>query len=306
MSKALGKGLEALIPGWKQKHGVNTQNNIKTTHIDEDGEIKESLSAPQLISYVSIDAISPHSKQPRNIFNEGSLKELAESIKTNGILQPIVVTHKDGKYTIIAGERRYRAAKIAGIKEVPVLVRDDEEFKRYELALIENIQREDLNPMEEAEAYEYLMQQYSLSQEELAEKVKKNRSTIANVLRLLTLSDDIRDAVRSGAVSSGQARALVSIPDENVRRNLMEEIISKGVSVRRLEEIARGQKGKTSSAENTQTDPEIAQLEQDLIRKIGARVKIQCRGKGQNIKGSIKIPFVSLDDLNRILEIIKL
>ena len=280
--KALGRGIDALL---------------KTD------TVKRDFSS---VSEIPLDSLIVNPYQPRQDFDNESLNELADSIRQKGIIQPILVESKgDGKYLIIAGERRVRAAKIAGLKEVPVIVKNFTEEEKLEIALIENIQREDLSPIEEAYAYKRLIDISKLNQEEIAEKVGRKRSTIANALRLLKLSPSIQDALRNGSITPGHARALLMVDDSEKRKFLFMKILEKGLSVRQAESIASIAKRRKSIGKSRETNikgkmsPELKGIEQKLIDRLGTKVSI----KGTDSRGKIEISYFSLDDLNRILEI---
>ncbi len=274
MKAALGRGLDSLIPGSKGR------------------EIVE----------IDIARLAPNRGQPRKTFKEDTLKELAASVKERGIIQPIIVSRqKEGIFLIIAGERRYRAAKLAGLKKVPALVREAADEDILELALIENIQREDLNPVETAQAFERLQKSFNLTQEQLAQKVGKERATIANYMRLLGLPDDVKRMVAEGALSMGHARALLALDDESAIREAAKRVVREGLSVRETErlssgEVKAGKKKKTKPV----TDPNIRALEDKLIRNLGTKVHIKDKGK----KGRIEIEYYSYDELQRLLDIL--
>ncbi len=283
--KSLGRGLEALI---------------RVT--GEQGDISS-------VSEIPIETLKPNPYQPRKDFSEESLKELADSIRQKGILQPILVEASDGgTYIIVAGERRFRAAKIAGLKKIPVIVKRFSEEEKIEIALIENIQREDLSPIEEAYAFKRLIDISKLSQEEIAEKVGKKRSTIANSLRLLKLPEIVRNALNGREISPGHARAILMLDKEHEQLALFRKIIREELSVRSAEKIASEMKmGKGRPSEDIerkekrvpQKSADILEVEKNLIERLGTKVVI----RGNENRGKIEISYFSLDDLNRILEI---
>ncbi len=268
--KALGKGLDALI-------SVETEV--------EEGNVNE----------ISIDDIVPSKNQPRRTFEEEKIRELAESIKENGIIQPIVVRKIEDKYEIVVGERRYRAAKEIGLKKIPAVIRDFSDEKTLEIALIENIQREDLNPIEEANAYRTILKKEKITQEELAKRIGKSRSYVANILRLLDLPEKIQDYVSRGTISVGHAKAIMSLKSEDEQIKLAEDIVKRGYSVRRVEGLTRE---KNVSRGTSDKNPYIADLEEKLIERFGTKVQIRYR----NGRGALIIEFFSEDDLERILE----
>ena len=285
--KALGEGLDALFGGIA------------------DGE--QNVDNSNLIKTVALDKIRAKKDQPRKIFDEEALIELADSIKEIGIIQPILVSKNDNFYEIITGERRFRAATLAGLNEVPVIITKYSREEELEIALIENIQREDLKPIEEAEAYKHLIETLDINQDELAKKIGKNRSTIANCIRLLKLEPDMKEAINKGNISSGHARAILSVLNPADQRILFNRIIANGLSVRETEkQAAELNKGirlkvkdtKPKTGENSNF--ELLKLEQNFIEAFGTKVKI----KGGFDKGKIEISYFSKDDLDRLYEII--
>jgi ParB family transcriptional regulator, chromosome partitioning protein len=283
--KALGKGIGALL--------------------GDDG--KTDVSS---VAEVPLSALQPNPQQPRHEFDDAALKELADSIREKGVLQPILAeAGRDGAYIIIAGERRVRAARMAGLTTIPVVVRQFTPQEKLEIALIENVQREDLTPIEEALAYRRLMEMADLSQEQVAIKVGKDRSTVANTLRLLKLPEEAREAVSSGAINAGHARALLMVVSPADQQLLLRRIVQDGLSVREAEQMAgslnAGKKGTGKTAKVTRVtaargEPELRGIEQRLIEKLGTKVEIRGTGK----KGRIEISFFSTDDLERLLELL--
>ena len=256
------------------------------------------------VLYVSIDKITPNVNQPRKSFDDDSLAELSASIKNQGVLQPLLVEKiTDDSYVIVAGERRFRAAKIAGLSEVPVIVKSFNEVQRIEVALIENIQRENLNAIDEAAAYQYLIQKSGLTQEEVAEKVGKKRSTVTNSLRLLQLPDQMKDDIISGVLTAGHARAILSLVNPNDRMLLRDKIIEKELSVREAEEEAQalneGKKVKVKRAPKAR-DPYIQGVEDKLLEAFGTKVEV----KGNLKKGKLVIPYASQSDLERLYRLL--
>lgn len=250
-----------------------------------------------------IEELKPHGMQPRKSFDDARLAELADSIKEKGIIQPLVVRKLDEDYQIIAGERRWRAAQKAGLKEVPVVIQDVSEDWALEMALIENIQREDLNPIEEAEAYRNLMDSFDLSQEEVAKRVGRERSTVANMLRLLRLPGGVRKDVISGQLSMGHARALLALEQDEDILEAREEVLKKQLSVRDCEALVKRIKrfGKVVKAPaKLEPDPNLVHLEKALKQVLGTQAKIVSRGQG----GKIEISFYSGEELDRILELL--
>ena len=251
--------------------------------------------------------LKPNPRQPRTYFDDEKLAELTESVRKEGILSPVIIEDaNDGTVFIIAGERRTRAAKAAGLKKIPVQLRKYSEQRKLEVALIENIQRTDLNALEEAQAYYDLMELGNLTQDQVAERVGKNRSTVANCLRLLKLPEDIQKALVTDSISSGHARAILSLENDSDKRILFGKIIGQGLSVRQSENIAKEMKGGISSPAKTdfkpepKKDPNLAALEQKLIERLGTKVQL----KGGFSKGTISINYFSSEDLDRIFNLI--
>jgi ParB family chromosome partitioning protein len=271
MKTALGKGLNALIP--------------------EKGEE---------VLYLDIDRIMPGKQQPRKFFNESSLKDLSSSIKEKGVLQPIIVSRTgDGAFTLIAGERRWRAAILAGLKKIPALIKNVASKDSLEIALIENIQREDLNPVETAEAFHRLIKDFNLTQEELSARVGKERATIANYLRLLKLPEEIKTMLYNGSLSMGHARALLSIEGRAVQMEAARRVIRKGLSVREAELLSK--RATKPARKTSQKDPQISSLEEKLIRKLGTKVRIIQKNRKS---GKVEIEYYSLEELDRLLEVL--
>lgn len=253
---------------------------------------------------VPIDLIKPSRYQPRSRFNDQDLAELSESIKAQGVIQPIIVTAQNGVYELIAGERRLRAAKLAGLSKIPVVIRKVTDQEQFVIALIENIQREDLNPIEEARAYRRLISEFNLTQEALATRIGKGRVVIANTLRLLSLPEHIQIAVSEGAISAGHARSLVSIGDAKVQEEAAERILKENLTVRDVEKIVSDWKeaiktGRVSSP--LRKDPQVRELESSLEQALGTKVVITSRGKAPEIKGQLKLSYFSLSDLERLV-----
>lgn len=251
--------------------------------------------------------LKPNPRQPRTYFDDEKLAELTESVRNEGILSPVIIEDaNDGTFFIIAGERRTRAAKAAGLKKIPVQLRKYSEQRKLEVALIENIQRTDLNALEEAQAYYDLMELGNLTQDQVAERVGKNRSTVANCLRLLKLPEDIQKALVMDSISSGHARAILSLENDSDKRILFGKIIGQGLSVRQSENIAKEMKSGISSVAKTdlkpepKKDPNLAALEQKLIERLGTKVQL----KGGFSKGTISINYFSSEDLDRIFNLI--
>lgn len=281
----LGTGLEALL-------AINTQSAY-----DEQGNLNSGVEE------VDIERIITNSAQPRKSFDQKALEELAQSIKSHGVIQPILVTAVGNKYQIVAGERRYRASKIAGLTRVPVIVKNLTIQQRKEIALIENIQRQDLNPIEEAYAYKSLIEEYGVTQEELAEKLGKSRPAITNALRLLTLNPVVIDMVSSGRLSAGHARCLASIKDYQVQASYAIAACDKQMSVRQLEVMVYNylNPDKTPKKAKPVLTTELKDLVTDMQRVFGTKIKVV----GNNTKGRICIDYFTQKDLERIFDIIE-
>lgn len=271
--KALGKGLSALIP--------------------ESKEIKDNS-----IIELKITDIVANENQPRRSFEHDALNELAESIKEHGIVQPIVVRKDKDNYEIVAGERRWRAARLAGLKTIPVVIKDYSAIQALEIALIENLQREDLNPLEEANAYKVLMEEHKISQEEIAKRIGKSRPAIANSLRLLNLNDEVKELLISGKLTAGHARALLTIEDDKNQIEMAKRIIEEGLNVRQVEKISKNKKTiRTKKIKG----PEIIEVEEKLRDFFQTKVNLT-HGKK---KGKIEIEYYSIDDLDRIINLLE-
>ncbi|KAF0122561.1 MAG: chromosome partitioning protein ParB family [bacterium] len=277
--KVLGKGLGALIPEINQ-------------YDDKDNYV-----------YCNVEDIKPNKFQPRKGFDEAGIEELVVSIKEKGIIQPLIVRDVGDGYELIAGERRWRAAKRAGITEVPVIVKKASDTEVLELSLIENIQREDLSCLEEAEAYKQLTKEFTLTQEEVAKRVGKDRSTITNYLRLLKLPLEIRDGLSRDVVTMGHARAFLSLETPVKQREAYRQVLKRGLSVRQTEKMVRGlKKEKKNKPLERDKDIHLDAIKNELIKQFGTQVKIVARKGG---RGKIEIEFYSLDDLDRIIETLK-
>jgi len=274
--QALGKGLGALIPG---------------------GD--EAAQQGELV-LVATQEVFPNPKQPRSRFEETALQELAASIREQGVLQPLLVRRVPGGYELVAGERRLRAARMAGLERIPVLCRRVEDDRKLELALIENIQRENLNPVEEAQAYRELQSINKYTQEEIARRVGKDRATVANSIRLLSLPDFVKKELVSGRISAGHARALMPLKEEKYIKSMLARTLGKGLSVREVERgVARLMSGrKENRGSAVRSTPETKDLENRLTRKLGCRVRIHQSGRG----GRLEIRYADLDELNVVVD----
>lgn len=293
--KALGRGLGALLDN--------------TAPVEEDqlsGSSKEKKSSEKHIGEIPLSQIEVNPFQPRTDFDEEALNELADSIRVHGIIQPITVRQLSEKsYQLISGERRFQASKKAKLETVPAYIRKADDQQMLEMALIENIQRENLNAMEVALSYQRLLDECELKQEELGERVGKKRATVNNYLRLLKLPPDVQIGLRDGRLSMGHARAIINIENVEQQLSVFDKIVSQGLSVRAVEELVRGLTKKVAKPVD-KTPPqlglEMKKVQDNLASHFGSKIKIQ---SADNKKGEIKIPFNSVDDLNRILEILQ-
>ena len=291
-ARGLGKGLDALIP-----------NVTKDTKGKSAANKKKKKKEPDTV--VKITKIEPNREQPRKNFDEDALQELADSIKQFGLLQPILVQDRKTYYEIIAGERRWRAAKLAGLKEVPVIIRDYTEQEIVEISLIENIQREDLNPIEEALAYKRLLTEFHLKQDEVAERVSKSRTAVTNSMRLLKLCDEVQQMIIDDMISSGHARALISIENPEEQYNIAQKIFDEKLSVRDVEKLVKNlnkpEKPKKDKEEDKSLEVIYQDVEEKLKQALGTKVAIASKGSGS---GKIEIEFYSHDDLEKIISLL--
>ncbi|MCB7319374.1 ParB/RepB/Spo0J family partition protein [Lacrimispora sp. 210928-DFI.3.58] len=299
--KGLGKGLGAIFGEDVVKESKEEAEKVKAETARKENEKGQEL-------LIKIGLIEPNKEQPRKDFNEEQLKELAESIKNYGILQPLLVQKKGSFYELIAGERRWRAAKLAGIKEVPVVLREYSKQQAMEIALIENVQRADLNPIEEAQAYQQLVKEFQLTQEEIAARVSKNRATITNAMRLLKLDDQIQDMLIQGLITSGHARALLSLSDTALQLKAAKQILEGGLSVRETEKLVKRllKEAASDGEKKEKKDDALALIYQNLEERMktimGTKVSIHNKDKN---KGRIEIEYYSEAELERIVEMIE-
>ena len=311
----LGKGLASLFPGSTSATSPNSMNSASVIlnstplgrpNVDPNEQPGLNRDRHMGISVIGVDEIKANEFQPRREFDETALQELAQSIRENGLIQPLIVRKNGEHYELIAGERRLRASKIAGLKTVPVVMRKSTDREALELAIVENIQREDLNCVDEGLAYFQLMQEFQLSQEDLAKRMGKDRATIANALRILKLSDFILLQLKKGNLSRGHAKALLSIEDTSEREGLAKEILEKNLSVRQTEKTAQEKKAatapkkqETKKSAGIGINPDTMRLTQLLTRKYMTKVEV----KGEK-SGEVKIHFSSLEEMNRIVSLL--
>lgn len=299
VKRGLGKGLDSIIPAStkveKSKTAAKTAKSVKEEVVLEEGQVVK----------INITKIEPNREQPRKNFDEDAILELSDSIKQYGILSPLVVQDRKDHYEIIAGERRWRAAKKAGLKEVPAIIKNYTEQEIVEISLIENIQREDLNPIEEAQAYKRLLTEFNLKQDEVAARVSKSRVAVTNSMRLLKLCDEVQQMVIEGKISTGHARALISIENPEKQYEIAQKIFDEKLSVRETEKLVKNldkiPKKPKLVAKNESLETAYRQLEEKLKSKIGTKVQISSSAKGDG-SGKIEIEFYNTDDLEKIAD----
>jgi len=275
--KALGKGLGAFIP-------------------EEFGILKEDRYAE-----VEIEKVQPNPQQPRTIFDDQSIEELARSIRETGVIQPVLVVPESDHYRLVVGERRWRAARKAGLRSIPVIIRNLTRDKQLEIQLIENIHRKDLNPLEIARAFQQLSSELGLTQQEIADRVGKDRASVANYLRLLKLPEEIKNYILEGKLSMGQARALLALEETELQLQAARMVVEKQLSVRETEKLVQRYREKPPRAQKSLEDPDLRAVEEELVKFLGTKVTIS----GNRNKGAIRIFYFSLEDLNRIYDKIK-
>ena len=292
-SRGLGKGLDSLIPDGssegKTKIGINS--------------VPAAEEKPDKM--VKITMVEPNRDQPRHKFDEAALNELADSIKQYGIISPIIVQDRKDHYEIIAGERRWRAAKIAGLKEIPVIIKNFTEQEIVEISLIENIQRENLNPIEEALAYKRLLTEFNLKQEEVAERVSKSRTAVTNSMRLLKLADEVQQMIIDEKITTGHARALITIEDTEKQIEIAKKVVDEKLSVRDIEKLVKDlnkPKKEKKAAKQIKNEFIYQDIEEKLKQSFGTKVSVTAKEDGS---GKIEIDFYSSDDLDRILDLLK-
>jgi len=290
--KGLGKGLDSLIPDNKSMKSVTSEKTV---------ESKEDAAAKSGVQVMKINEVEPNRDQPRKNFDEDALLELSDSIKQFGVLQPLLVRKRKDYYEIIAGERRWRAAKLAGVKEVPVIEKEYTDQEILEIGLIENIQRENLNPIEEAIAYKRLLEEFNLKQDEVAERVSKSRTAVTNSMRLLKLSDKVQQMIIDDMISTGHARALLAIDDPELQYTLANKIFDEKLSVRETEKVVKEIKNPKKPKEKKPVANSFIyqDLEEKMKSVFGTKVSIASKGKG---KGKIEIEYYSDDELEHLFD----
>lgn len=294
-ARGLGKGLDSLIPNALGETKTKKETTVKSKTETTEGKEPQTL--------VKITKVEPNREQPRKNFDEDALQELADSIKQFGLLQPILVQDRKDYYEIIAGERRWRAAKLAGLKEVPVIIRNYTEQEIVEISLIENIQREDLNPIEEAQAYKRLLTEFHLKQDEVAERVSKSRAAVTNSIRLLKLNEEVQRMVVDEMISTGHARALLAVENPEEQYNLAQRIFDEKLSVRDVEKLVKNlhKPAKLKKVDDKTMQVIYQDIEEKLKQKLGRKVTVTSKGEGS---GKIEIEFYNHEDLDRLLDVL--
>ena len=294
-ARGLGKGLDSLIPNALGETKTKKETTVKSKTETTEGKEPQTL--------VKITKVEPNREQPRKNFDEDALQELADSIKQFGLLQPILVQDRKDYYEIIAGERRWRAAKLAGLKEVPVIIRNYTEQEIVEISLIENIQREDLNPIEEAQAYKRLLTEFHLKQDEVAERVSKSRAAVTNSIRLLKLNEEVQRMVVDEMISTGHARALLAVENPEEKYNLAQRIFDEKLSVRDVEKLVKNlhKPAKSKKVDDKTMQVIYQDIEEKLKQKLGRKVIVTSKGEGS---GKIEIEFYNHEDLDRLLDVL--
>lgn len=295
-ARGLGKGLDSLIP-----NAVGEANAKKESKQVKEDTVYKTTDEKETV--VKITSVEPNRKQPRKNFDEDALQELSDSIKQFGLLQPILVQDRKDHYEIIAGERRWRAAKMAGLKEIPVIIRDYTEQEIMEISLIENIQREDLNPIEEAQAFKRLLTEFHLKQDEVAERVSKSRAAVTNSIRLLKLSDDVQQMVIDDMISTGHARALLAVENPEEQYNLAQKIFDEKLSVRDVEKLVKNlhKPAKSKKLDDKTMQAIYLDIEEKLKQRLSTKVTVISKGEGA---GKIEIEFYNHEDLDRLMDMI--
>lgn len=302
-ARGLGKGLDALIPSTV---GVGGSKDKKEDKKSEKAQKDQGSQSENGETIVNITKVEPNREQPRKNFDEDALEELAESIKQFGLLQPILVQDRKTYYEIIAGERRWRAAKKAGLREIPVIIKNLTEQEIVEISLIENIQREDLNPIEEAQAYKRLLTEFNLKQDEVAERVSKSRTAVTNSMRLLKLCDDVQQMIIDEMITTGHARALISIEDPEQQYTLAQRIFDEKLNVREVEKLVKNinkpaKTKKQQVPEDKSLEAVYQDIEENLKQKLSTKVSITPKGNGA---GKLEIEFYSHEDLEKLMDLL--
>lgn len=302
VKKGLGRGIDLLIPSGNMESHTKTAKSKAEQH-ENPSEENEKQNVEDILQ-VDINKIEPNRNQPRKLFDEDSIDELTDSIKQYGVLQPLVVQKKEDYYEIVAGERRWRASKKAGLKKIPVIIKQYDESEALKISLIENLQREDLNPIEEAKAYQILQEQYNLKHEEIASSVSKSRTAITNTMRLLKLNEEVQKMIIEGIISSGHGRTLLALEDQNLQYEVAIKILDHNMSVRETENyIKRIQNIKKEEKQEGNENNEMIHFFETRMKDIlGSKVQIK---EKKNNKGKIEIEYYSHDELERIIDLIQ-
>lgn len=290
----LGRGLDALFGDIEIDRNKGEETSKKE-------EKTKKTPAEGGVLYIDINEIKPNASQPRKTFNEEKLQELADSIEKHGLIQPVVLRKSGRGYEIVAGERRYRAARLIGLRELPCIVKTLSDEENMLLAIIENMQREDLNPIEEAEGLRQMIDKYGLTQEQVSSSVGKSRPYIANSLRLLRLPEYVRSLTAEGKITTGHARALVAVKDKNKQIALADRVAEEGLSVRQIEKLAASEDKTKTAAKKAAKSPDEKRVEEDLKKALGTKVNLSSKGK----KGKIEIEFYSSEERDRLIELLK-
>lgn len=318
--RGLGRGLDALIPMAEPQESETENHAESSTGTEKEREEvlagqkktetdreNRTSGEEKYVRMVKLSLVEPDKSQPRKKFDSEKLEELAESIRNKGLLEPILVQDKGDHYEIIAGERRWRACRMAQLHEIPVIVKNYDEQERIEISLIENIQREDLNPIEEARAYKRLTEEFHLKQDEVAQKVSKNRTSIANSMRLLKLADPVQKMVVDGSISMGHARALIPVEEEKIQTQLAQKIVSENLSVRDTEKLVRSlqEQKNTTAGKETAGDASLNLIYQDIADKMNATLGMKVRIRQQSGKsGKLEISFAGQEDLEKLMDLL--
>ena len=292
-ARGLGRGLEALFG--------DMEVSVPAQQAPAESSETENIPGGEGVSYIDINDIKPNENQPRKSFDEEKLEELASSIREHGLIQPIVVRRSSSGFEIVAGERRWRAARKASMKEIPALIRELSDEENMLLSIIENMQREDLDPIEEAEGINQMILKYGMNQEQVSASLGKSRPYISNQLRLLKLPESIRSMVSRGELSSGHVRALINITGEDKQISIARRAVEEGLSVRQVEALAKGVKSAKKKPSRTRKSADIKKVEEDLRQVLGSKVNLSHKGK----KGKIEIEYYSKDELERLIELLK-
>lgn len=318
-NRGLGRGLDALFGSAEVSFDLpaeqkeDTNETVEKTDGKQEAANKpapaskpekaddEANTADNGITYIDINDIRPNSNQPRKVFDEEKLEELAASIEAHGLIQPVVLRKSENGYEIVAGERRWRAARKTGIRKLPCIIRELTDEENMLLAIIENMQREDLNPIEEAEGISQMIDTYGLTQEQVSKSVGKSRPYITNSLRLLKLIPEVRELLADGSISTGHAKALVSVIDEERQLSIAKKVVREGLSVRQTEKLAKDDGKPAKRATRKTKDADVRRVEEDLKEVLGTKVTLNQKGK----KGRIEIEFYSKDELERLIEMLK-